>query len=69
MDVATIDVYRVETGGRVAAFVEDDGNVTFAMGPNFEGKVHHVTLQGDLNGAVVSTIDRIGGPPGAVTNS
>ncbi len=53
--------------GRVAAFVEDDGNVTFAMGPNNEGKVHHVTLQDDLNGAVVSTVDRVGGPPGTVS--
>lgn len=26
-------------------------------------------LPGDLNGAVVSTVDRIGGPPGTVTNS
>ncbi len=55
--------------GRVAAFVEDDGNITFAMGPNDEGKVHHVTVQDDLNAAVVSTIDRTGGPPGTVSNS
>lgn len=55
--------------GRIAAFVESDGNITFAMGPNDEGKVHHVTLQDDLNGAVISTIDRIGGPPGTVANS
>ena len=53
--------------GRLAVFVEPDGNVTFAMGPNDEGKVHHVTLQDDLGGAVISTIDRIGGPPGAVS--
>ena len=52
---------------RLAVFVEQDGNVTFAMGPNDEGKVHHVTLQDNLGGAVISTIDRIGGPPGAVS--
>ena len=38
------------------------------MGPNIEGKVHHVVLQGDLNGAVISTIDRTGGVPGVVSN-
>ena len=55
--------------GRVAVFIEDDGNITFAKGPNSEGKVHHVTLQDDLNGTVVSTVDRIGGPPGTVSTS
>ena len=53
--------------GRLAVFVEPDGNVTFAMGPNDEGKVHHVTLQDGLGGAVISTIDRFSGPPGAVS--
>lgn len=55
--------------GRVAVHKEADGNITFSMGPNNEGKVHHVVLQDDLNGSVISTIDRIGGPPGTITNS
>ncbi len=55
--------------GRVAVHREADGNITFSMGPNIEGKVHHVVLQGDLNGAVISTIDRTGGVPGVVSNS
>ncbi len=50
--------------GRVAVHKELDGNITFSMGPNAEGKVHHVVLQDDLNGNVISTIDRTGGPPG-----
>ena len=54
--------------GRVAVHREADGNITFSMGPNIEGKVHHVVLQSDLNGAVISTIDRIGGVPGVVSN-
>ena len=54
--------------GRVAAHREADGNITFSMGPNIEGKVHHVVLQGDLNGAVISTVDTTGGVPGVVSN-
>ena len=53
--------------GRVAVHRESDGNITFSMGPNIEGKVHHVVLQSELNGAVISTIDRTGGPPGVVS--
>ena len=54
--------------GRVAVHREADGNITFSMGPNIEGKVHHVVLQSHLNGAVISTIDRTGGVPGVVSN-
>ena len=59
--------------GRVAVHRESDGNITFSMGPNIEGKVHHVVLQSHLNGAVISTIDistvdTTGGVPGVVSN-
>ena len=51
--------------GRVAVIVWEDRNVTIQMGPTDEGKIHHVTLAGDLNGPVIGTIDTIGGPPAA----
>ncbi|MCY4105872.1 MAG: LysM peptidoglycan-binding domain-containing protein [Chloroflexi bacterium] len=50
--------------GRVAVRVWHDRNITIAMGPNFEGKVHHVTLLRDLHGAVIETVDTFTGLPG-----
>ena len=69
VDAAALDSLVASTeDGRVAVHREADGNITFSMGPNIEGKVHHVVLQSDLNGAVISTIDRTGGVPGVVSN-
>ncbi len=69
IDAATLGTLVASTeDGRVAVHREADGNITFSMGPNIEGKVHHVVLQSHLNGAVISTIDRTGGVPGVVSN-
>ena len=69
INAATLGTLVASTAdGRVAVHREADGNITFSMGPNIEGKVHHVVLQSDLNGAVISTIDRTGGVPGVVSN-
>lgn len=51
--------------GRVAVHVEPDGHVTISMGPDHEGKVHHVTLERTLYGLVLDRVARQGGPPGA----
>ena len=39
------------------------------MGPNSEGKVHHVTLANGLNGVVIGTIDIEDGPPGLISST
>lgn len=49
--------------GRVAVRVWADRNITVAMGPSPEGKTHHVTMEGHLNGRVISTIDTYTGLP------
>ena len=36
--------------GRVAVFVEENGDVSFAMGPNDEGKVHYAQPAGESEG-------------------
>ena len=51
--------------GRVAVHVEDDGHITVSMGPNDEGKVHHLTIKDNAGGSVIGTVDTIGGRPGA----
>lgn len=51
--------------GRVAVHVEPDGHVTISMGPDHEGKVHHVTLENTLFGRALDKLARHGGPPGA----
>ncbi len=53
--------------GRVAVRVHRNRNVTVSMGPNPEGKVHHVQMERHLNGPVISTVDTYSGlpcPPG-----
>ena len=53
--------------GRVAVIVEENNNISFAMGPSPSGKVHYASLQEDLNGSVVSTFTtRTDAPPGLV---
>ncbi|MCY4526025.1 MAG: hypothetical protein OXB89_05400 [Anaerolineaceae bacterium] len=52
--------------GRVAVILLANGNIIVSMGLDDAGKVHHVTLRDNLNGAAVSAVDRMGGPPGTV---
>ena len=49
--------------GRVAVRLELDRNITISMGPDPEGKIHHVTLQYNLHGPVIATAVTYGGPP------
>ncbi len=49
--------------GRVAVRLELDRNITISMGPDPEGKIHHVTLQYNLHGPVIATAVTFGGPP------
>ena len=49
--------------GRVAVRLELDRNITISMGPDPEGKIHHVTLQHNLHGPVIATAVSYGGPP------
>ncbi|MCY4526024.1 MAG: LysM peptidoglycan-binding domain-containing protein, partial [Anaerolineaceae bacterium] len=51
--------------GRVVVRFGADGNVSVAMGPTDEGKVHHVVLKQHLGGGVIATYDSIGAAPGA----
>ncbi len=51
--------------GRVAVRLELDRNITISMGPDPEGKIHHVTLQYNLHGPVIATAVSYGGPPAA----
>ena len=55
--------------GHVAVRRGKDSHVIISMGPNDEGKVHHVTLEDDINGRVIGTVDTFGGPPGAPATS
>ncbi|MCY4105871.1 MAG: LysM domain-containing protein [Chloroflexi bacterium] len=57
--------------GRAAVRVgaAPERNVIISMGPDREGKVHHVTLAHGLNGAVIGTTDTHSGPPGVLTSS
>ncbi len=52
--------------GRIAVRLELDRNITIAMGPGPEGKVHHVTLHQSVDGNIIATADTYGGPPGAI---
>ena len=51
--------------GRVAVRLELDRNITISMGPDLEGKIHHVTLQYNLHGPIIATAVTYGGPPAA----
>ena len=51
--------------GRVAVRLELDRNITISMGPDAEGKIHHVTLQYNLHGPIIATAVTYGGPPAA----
>ena len=50
--------------GRIVVRVWEDRNITISMGPNWEGKIHHVTLAGHLNEAVIETVVTYDGLPG-----
>ena len=50
--------------GRAAIFAEAFGNVSVAVGPDFEGKIAHVTLGGGIYGEVVAVFTTYGPPPG-----
>ena len=43
--------------GRVTVRVWNNGHVTVSMGPSPEGKLHHVTLEHNLSGRVIETVD------------
>ncbi|MCY3944683.1 MAG: LysM peptidoglycan-binding domain-containing protein [Anaerolineaceae bacterium] len=49
--------------GRVALYLQADGNVRVSMGPTDEGKVHHVLFEQHLGGAVIATYDSIAEAP------
>ncbi|MDD9955752.1 MAG: hypothetical protein OXP68_05980 [Anaerolineaceae bacterium] len=49
---------------RVGVVVWPDRNITFSMGPNHEGKVHHATLPHNLSDYLVEAVTVHGGPPG-----
>ena len=53
--------------GRIAMRVEHDGHITLSMGPDQEGKVHHVTLEHTLSGRIIASAVSYDGPPGAQT--
>ncbi len=46
--------------GRVSVRVGQDEHITFAMGPDAEGKVYHVTLAHTLHGRVIGTAETPG---------
>lgn len=50
--------------GRIVMRVERDGHITLSMGPDQEGKVHHVTLEHTLSGRIIASAVSYGGPPG-----
>ncbi|MCY3907721.1 MAG: LysM domain-containing protein [Anaerolineaceae bacterium] len=49
---------------RVGVVVWPDRNITFSMGPNHEGKVHHATLPRNLSDHLVEAVTVHGGAPG-----
>ncbi len=49
--------------GRVTVRVWSNGHVTVSMGPSPEGKLHHVTLEHNLYGRVIGTVDSAGPAP------
>lgn len=53
--------------GRIAMRVEHDGHITLSMGPDQEGKVHHVTLEHTLSGRIIASAVTYDGPPGEET--
>ncbi|MCY4023372.1 MAG: LysM peptidoglycan-binding domain-containing protein [Anaerolineaceae bacterium] len=53
--------------GRIAMRVEHDGHITLSMGPDQEGKVHHVTLEHTLSGRIIASAVTYDGPPGEQT--
>jgi len=64
-EVAAVSAGLVATAenNRLAVTVAGSA-VTFSMGPDGEGKVHHVMLGEGLAGPVTGTATTIGGPPG-----
>ena len=64
IDAACAGMIARSPDGRAAIFVADGGDVTVSVGPDFEGKVAHVTLGGGIYGEVVSGFTTYGPPPG-----
>ena len=57
-------IVGVSADGRVLAVVYPDKNVTIKVGPDHEGKILHLTLEGGLHGRVLDMITTYGPPPG-----
>lgn len=49
------NVVACSSDGRLRVRYGQDGHITFSMGPNYKGKVHHVILENNLHGAVIGT--------------
>lgn len=64
-----IDVVRPDglvacsADGRVALRVHGDRSITVSMGPSPRGKTHHVSIQKNLAGPVIGTVDTFTGRP------
>ena len=61
------NVVACSSDGRLRVRYGQDGHITFSLGPNYKGKVHHVILENNLHGAVIGTHVTYDGRPCAPT--
>ncbi len=57
-------IVAVSADGRVLAVVWPDDNITIKAGPNYEGKIAHITFAGGLGGGVIDMRTTYGPAPG-----
>ena len=61
------NVVACSSDGRLRVRYGQDGHITFSLGPNYKGKIHHVILENNLHGAVIGTHVTYDGLPCAPT--
>ena len=53
----------VSPSGLTAVRVWKDRNITFSMGPDWQGKIFHITVEGHVKGKVLEMITTYGKTP------
>ena len=64
IDAVGAGMVAASPDGRAAIFAAEAGDVIVAVGPDHEGKVSRIGLEGGIHGRAVSLTPTYGGPPG-----
>ncbi len=69
IDAVCAGLVASSTDGRAAIFVSENRDVIVSVGPDYEGKVLHVTLDGGMYGRASAIVTTHGPPPGLAASA